>query len=234
MPRVVLSLLRHGAYDQPPRTPSAHLPIGLNAVGREQARAAVSVLLQKAAAEGLEIEAVLDSSRLLRAWETATVLARGFQAHCIRPFRVAEFDALAERSVGSVANLTVEQIAAVVHQDPRCEPLPVDWQRQGAYRLPFLGAESLVQAGERVARFLEERASQLAGSATHDVLRIIVGHGGAFRFAAVRLGILNADEAAGLSMHHCAPIFLERHDAFTWKHVGGAWKERAPATTGGD
>ena len=234
MPRVVLGLLRHGAYDQPPNIPSAHLPYPLAESGLAQARAAAAPVLQQAASEHWEIEPVIDSSRLLRAWQTASLLAEELQTQLHRPFRVTEFEALAERSVGAAANLTVEQIAAVLQQDPRCEPLPPDWQRNAFYRLPFQGAESLVQAGERVAVFLEERAADLVGRASRDVLKLVVGHGGSFRFAAVRLGVLRPEEAAGLSMHYATPVFLERRDAFTWVHVAGAWKERAPATTRGD
>jgi len=234
MPRVIMALLRHGAYDQPPDVPSAHLPYPLNEAGREQARNAVSLVLDTAAGEHWEIDTTLDSSRLLRAAETATLMAHGFAARQDRPFRVVEYDELAERSVGSAANLTTDRIDAILRIDPRCAPLPSNWQRDGFYRLPLQGAESLIQAGERVARHLEARASQMAGRQANDVVKVVVGHGGSFRYAAVRLGILRADDAARLSMHHCAPIYLERRDAFTWVQVAGAWKERMPATARSD
>ncbi len=234
MPRVIMALLRHGAYDQPHDVPSAHLPYPLNETGREQARNAVSLLLDAVAAEHWEIETTIDSSRLLRGWETATLMAHGLAARQDRPFRVTEFDELAERCLGSAANLSTDRIDAILRLDARCAPLPSNWQRDGFYRLPLPGAESLMQAGERVARHLEARASQIAGRQPSDVVKLVVGHGGSFRYAAVRLGILRADDAARLSMHHCSPVFLERRDAFTWVQVSGAWKERVPVAARSD
>jgi 2,3-bisphosphoglycerate-dependent phosphoglycerate mutase len=136
--------------------------------------------------------------------------------------------ALAERCVGSAANMTVEQIDRVLRQDPRCTPLPSTWQRDPTYTLPFPGAESLMQAGERVARYLEERARQIAQRVQRDTVKVFVGHGGSFRHAAVHLGVLSLEEVSTLSMHHCTPVFLERIDSGRWAHVAGQWKLRQP------
>jgi 2,3-bisphosphoglycerate-dependent phosphoglycerate mutase len=224
MPRVIVALLRHGTFFQPPDVPSAHLPYPLTPEGEALAQEAGRQLVKRAVLESWWIDGVVDTSRLLRAWQTAHILAGALRDSLGRPFVVEEFDALAERSVGSAANLTVEQIAQVLRRDPRCTPLPEEWRDDSFYRIPLQGAESLMQAGARVARHLEWRGRQIAARAVPDSLKVCVGHGGAFRHAAVQLGVLRAEEAPRLSMSHCVPVFLERNGESRWAHVGGAWK----------
>lgn len=59
-----------------------------------------------------------------------------------------------------------------------------------------------------------------------DTLKIFVGHGAAFRHAAVHLGLLTTEQAVALSMYHCRPVFFERLQENRWQHVGGDWKIR--------
>lgn len=237
-PRVVAALVRHGAYRQPPNTPSARLPHPLTDAGRDHARRGAALLAELAATHGLALWPVIDSSRLLRAWETATLLgetlrgtggaaaARTVTWAADRPPTVEEFDALNERSVGSAANLTLDEVRAVIEADPRYRSLPEGWKSNSTHRLPLPGAESLVESGARVAAHLERRMFELAGTASRDTLKIFVGHGGAFRHAAAALGLLDLTEIPHLSMHHGRPILLERRGDGTWRHIGGPWKIR--------
>ena len=231
MPRVILALFRHGSYEQPEGVPSAHSPHPLDPSGEVQARDGALALLETASSQGWEIDVIVDSSRLLRAWQTAKIVAQTLGQRTERRFEVAEFDALAERGLGCAANLTTSQIAEVLRRDPRSDPLPDTWQRDSSYRLPLQGAESLTQAGERVAWHLEARARHVAERARVDTLKVLVGHGGSFRHAALYLGVLRADEVSRLSMAHCTPVYLERLDKGRWAHVAGSWKERSTVST---
>ena len=56
----------------------------------------------------------IDSSRLLRGWQTAQLISARLQSLGLSESRVDSFDALAERSVGSAANLSTDQIVEVV------------------------------------------------------------------------------------------------------------------------
>jgi 2,3-bisphosphoglycerate-dependent phosphoglycerate mutase len=148
------------------------------------------------------------------------------------PFRVEPYATLMERSLGSAANLTVAEIEDVLRSDPRLGEPPAKWREDSQFRLPLPGAESLLEAGERVARHLAERIVPLAGSERVDTLKILVGHGGSVRHAAVRLGLLTPEQVADLSMHYCAPIYWERLEG-GWVHLDGEWKKRTPPPTEG-
>lgn len=143
-----------------------------------------------------------------------------------RTMEIVQFDDLVERSVGAAANLSAEEIEQVIARDPRREPLRPGWRRDLTGRLPFIGAESMVESGERVARHLEVRTSELADAGETDVLKIVVGHGGSFRLCAVVLGLMDLATANERSMHHVTPVYLERTGAGQWRHAAGAWKER--------
>jgi 2,3-bisphosphoglycerate-dependent phosphoglycerate mutase len=140
-------------------------------------------------------------------------------------FSVGEHPQLAERSLGAAANLTEDQIEIAVASDPRQLPLPPAWKRTSAHRLPFLGAETLIEAGERAAGHILRRTAE----ATPRTVVVFVGHGGAFRHAAVALGLLDLERAAELTMNHAEPVLLVRRgDA--WAHFAGAWRVRERAT----
>jgi len=217
MERTVIALVRHGHYVQGDGVPSAHLPHPLTELGREQAADCVRTLLEFAWAEGLTPQSRVTSSSLLRAFETASIVARGLQKQLERPFAVHTFDDLAERSVGAAANLSVSEIEAVLKADPRYEVPSPGWKSRSGFKLPFIGAESLLDAGRRVATRLDAIAE--AG------LSVVVSHGGALRHAAHHLGLLSIEDVAGLSMWHCSPVFIER-TTDGWRHLAGDWKVR--------
>lgn len=221
MPRLIAALLRHGDYRQLPETPSALQPFPLTEMGREQSRSAAGTLLQMAREMRCSIDTELHSSRQLRAWESASLIAENLQGD----YTVQSFDALAERSMGSAANLTVSQIETVVREDPRFEELPPDWKSSSHFCLPLQGAESLAEAGQRVAGHLVETMQQLAKRAQQDTLKVFVGHGAAMRHAAWQLGVLELSDVARLSMFHAQPVCLE-YAGTVWRHVAGDWKVR--------
>ena len=225
MARLIAALIRHGDYHQLPDTPSAHQPFPLNAAGEAQAQAAVLEIRRVADEAGWAIEPTVDSSRLLRSWQTADIITSGLMA----TEGIEEFDALAERGVGIAGNLSIAQIEDVLARDPRYTVPPTGWKADSHYRLPLPGAESLFQAGERVATHLKARMQGLQRQPGHDRLKLFVGHGAAFRHAAYHLGILAFEQIAALSMYHARPVFLELQPDGRWRQTAGEWKQRRPA-----
>lgn len=247
---MVAAIVRHGSYRQPDATPSAHLPHPLTAQGRGEAEAGAEQLVEFAKRHSLAVWPAVDASRLLRAWETASLIASALPSELVssepaaavaagaEPARlgvpgpidqafVAAFDALNERSVGSAANLSLEEIEAVIAADPRHHALAPGWKSNSTHRLPLPGAESLLEAGARVAAHLEQRMATLAAAVERDTLKVFVGHGGAFRHAAALLGLLDLAEVRRLSMHHAQPLLLERGEDGRYTLLDGAWKVRS-------
>ena len=230
MARLFAALIRHGEYAQHPNTPSAHQPFALTDTGRAQAYDAALELYDVVGKNACSLIASIDSSRLLRGWQTAQLISARLQSLGMSESRVDSFDALAERSVGSAANLSVDRIVELIRQDPRYPEPPADWKASSHYRLPLQGAESLLEAGERVASHLVSRMNELRAEITSDSLKVFVGHGAAFRHAAFQLGVLQFEQIAQLSMYHTRPIYLEYLYNGMWRHVEGEWKLRAADT----
>jgi len=231
MPKLIAALIRHGDYEQPPGVPSAHLPHPLTEKGRAQAQALGEALATRERAGEFRIAARIDTSTLRRAWETGRIIAKVLQVELGRTFEIVSFDALCERSLGSMANLSVDEIARIFADDPRYEALPEGWKSHSTRKLPVLGAESLLEAGARVATHVDGRLrslAELADAASEDTLKLFVSHGAALRHAAVSLGTLALGQLPELSMHHCQPVHLERRRDGTFHHHSGAWKIRPP------
>lgn len=234
MPRLIAALVRHGAYQQLADTPSAHQPFPLVAEGAQQAVDGARLLRKHLSAQHLALCPQVDSSRLLRAWQTAQLMLEPLRGLFPEAPGIESFDALAERCVGSLANLSIAQIEAIVQDDPRYPPLPPNWKSDSRFRLPLQGAESLLEAGERVAGHLRTRMAALAGTVSVDTLKLFVGHGAAFRHAAYHLGVLEYQDLARLSMHHAQAVLLEYRPEGSWRHVGGDWKVRQGGRGFGD
>lgn len=226
MGRRIAALIRHGDYHQMPGAPSAHQPYQLNANGGIHAVEAADIINEVVQRNGWSLTLQIDCAQMLRAWQTARIIADNLTVSVSTEVQLESFDELAERCVGSAANLTVRQIEKVIHDDPRYAELPENWKSNSEYRLPLQGAESLLEAGERVAGHLVRRISELPASEA-DNLKLFVGHGAAFRHAAFHLGVLKYDEIARLSMYHGRPVFLEYFDDGSWSHIAGEWKIRA-------
>jgi 2,3-bisphosphoglycerate-dependent phosphoglycerate mutase len=205
------------------------LPYGLTESGRKQAVEAASAVLDFAGRAGLRLHPVIDCSRLRRAWETASLMANALTEQTGQHFSCQEFDELAERSVGAVANLSIDAIEALLRDDPRYSVPPSCWKRAPDYRLPFQGCETLAEAGARVARHLIRTATALAEQPPQ--LKLLVGHGGAFRHAARELGILSPTQVASLSMAYGIPLYFEvqrlQDEAVRFVHVAGDWRQRS-------
>jgi len=226
MARTIAALVRHGEYHQQADTPSAHQPYALTAEGKAEVHTEVdsfAVLLEE---HSLSIAERVDSSNMLRAWQTAMIFVEKLYQHQMPSMLIDSHDALAERGLGSVANMTIQQIEKVIVEDPRYEEPPLDWKSNSHYCLPFQGAESLMQAGERVAAHLQQQMQQLRTEVSVDTVKLFVGHGAAFRHAAFHLGILEFEQLAQLSMFHARPVLVEYLDDGSWRHIGGDWKVR--------
>jgi len=226
MARLIAALVRHGDYRQMANTPSAHQPWPLTGEGETQARQGAQHLHETIVRNDWELVPCIDSSRMLRAWQTAVIFAECLAERAASTPPVVSYDALAERSVGCLANLTTVQIESVLQQDPRVAVPPADWKADSHYRLPLQGAESLLEAGERVARHLSQSMAALPAG-DHDRIKIFIGHGAAFRHAACHLGVLALRQLRQLSMYHCRPVLIEYLAAGQWRHIEGEWKLRS-------
>jgi 2,3-bisphosphoglycerate-dependent phosphoglycerate mutase len=224
--RRIAAIIRHGEYYQMPGAPSAHQPYPLNADGENHAREAADTIGRFLQQYHCDIVPEIDCSQMLRGWQTADIIAGSLAEKLTQQLRLESFDELAERSVGCAANLTADAIQKIIHNDPRYQDLPEDWKSNSEYCLPLQGAESLLDAGERVAGHLLQRMSELPDEAV-DRLKLFVGHGAAFRHAAYHLGVLEYEQIKRLSMYHGRPVFLELLDDGSWLHIEGEWKPRS-------
>lgn len=218
-----IALVRHGDYHQRAGVPSARQPFALTEKGLVQARACGTELSELAAQQDLEIASAIHCSRQLRAWQTAVTIGDTLRAQGHHIGTPVETSALAERGLGSAANLTVAEIETVLDADPRYPPPPLGWKSDSDYCLPLEGAESLMQAGERVAAHLRNMANKKART-----LNIVVGHGASIRHACHHLGILTRDEIAQFSMFHARPLLICYSGHDRWRHLAGEWKVRMP------
>ncbi len=222
--RLIAALIRHGDYHQLKDTPSAYQPFPLTAKGKSQAQQGAIKIGNFLERQQIVLAEEMDSSTLLRAYQTADEIRQALPS--FKP-QHRDFDALTERCVGaSCANLTSKQIQELVKQDPRHQPLPEHWKSDSHFRLPFEGAESLLDAGKRVAIHINLRMSALRYSTEQDTLKLFIGHGAAFRHAAHHLGVLEFEQIAKLSMYHCEPVYLELMPDNGWRHIAGDWKVR--------
>lgn len=210
------AFIRHGDYHQLDNVPSAYQPFPLNEAGLEQAQAAVVKVQQYCQSQQIQLSQ-MHSSVLLRAWQTADIIAKGLAFSS----PIIQTEQLTERCVGSVANLTTHQIEQVLEADPRYLAAPAGWKSDSHYQLPFPGAESLMQAGSRVADYVKQ-----ANQASSEGLVLFIGHGAAIRHAAHQLGLLSFDQIAKLSMYHAEPVFFRLEANQNWQHSGGQWKVR--------
>ena len=64
---------------------------------------------------------------MLRAWQTAEIFARVLLDGKPRD-HIVSYDALAERSLGCMANLTTQEIEDMTRNDPRFDAAPLGWK----------------------------------------------------------------------------------------------------------
>ncbi len=217
----LIALIRHGDYEQLADTPSALQPYPLTPEGREEVRQQARRWGAWLRAEGIQLNPDVHSSTLLRAWQTAQVYMDELADCFMAAPELTSFSDLCERRVGSAANLTTVEIERVLTLDPRFEPAPPGWKSDSHYRLPLEGAESLLDAGARVAGHL-----RLCARAEDRGLQLVFGHGAAFRHAAYHLNVMEFDDIKRFSMYHGRPVVLAQNPVSGWRHHSGDWKLR--------
>lgn len=206
-----IAFIRHGAYHQKPDTPSALQPFPLTDQGTEEVHRQAKAFTDWCRDSDQTLAPTLQVSPLLRAWQTAAVFAEALE------LEMHATDALCERSVGALANLSIDEIETVLAVDPRHQAPPENWKSDSHYCLPVVGAESLLQAGRRVA-------DHVLATAQPNQLTLYVGHGASIRHAAFHLGLLAFDDIARLSMHHAQPVVLDLDG--DGSPIWGHWKTR--------
>ncbi len=234
--RRLAAFVRHGHFDRPERTASAHSLYPLSDVGVAQAKAAAKTIATICAEMGLVIDRRIESSQLLRAWQTARHIATALESHeavagasgKAGHFRVVEHDELIERGLGSATNLSFDRIEALLAEDPRRAVLPKGWRRMPEFRLPVQGAESLMQAGARVAARVATSLDSISDEDPRDLVRLFVAHSGCLRHAAVVLGALDVRSVPELSMDFAQAVLLEKLPNGDWIHVAGQFKKHLP------
>lgn len=216
-----LALVRHGAYHQLPETPSALQPYALTEQGADEVRRQAQQFGAWLTESGFTLKPDIHCSTLLRAWQTAEIFREELRALFKEPASSQCFSALCERSVGAVANLTVSEIERIAELDPRVDPLPSGWKSQSNFKLPFDGAESLLEAGERVAKHLATFPLSDPGKE----IQLVVGHGASIRHACYHLNLIEFDDIRRLSMFYGHPVVFQKQDQ-GWTRLYGNWKRR--------
>jgi 2,3-bisphosphoglycerate-dependent phosphoglycerate mutase len=228
--RRVAAFVRHGHFDRPENVASAHSLFPLSQRGREQARRAVDPILELCEEMGLELDPRIESSQLLRAWETANLIAESLTMRTGKRFHVLQRDELVERGLGSCANMTFDAIRTMLSADPRLGTLPENWRRMPEFRLPVQGAESLMQAGARTATRVATSLASIPADDPRDLIRLFVAHSGCLRHAAVQLGAVDVRVVPGLSMDFTQAVFVEKVPNGDWVQIAGQFKKRLPGT----
>lgn len=226
--RRVAVLVRHGHFARPEGTASAHSLFPLSDEGRGQASRAAAPILEMCADLALEIDPRIEASQLLRAWETANRISASLATRTGKNFHVVQRDELIERGLGSAANMRFEQLEELISADPRIGSLPEGWRRMPEFRLPVQGAESLMQAGSRVAARISASLEGIPDEDPRDVARIFVAHSGCLRHAAVVLGALDVRTVPELSMDFTQAVMIERLPNGDWIHIAGQFRKHLP------
>lgn len=226
--RRLAALVRHGHFPRPEGVASAHLPLPLSPEGRGHARDAGLQIARIAREHRIELDETIESSQLLRAHETAIVVAETLAEETGRTFEVADRDDMLERGLGSCANLRFDEIEAMLAADDRLDPLPEGWRRIPDFRLPVPGAESQMDAGRRTADRIDGSLAAMRGG-PKDRMRIFVAHGGCLRHASVVKGALSIERVTQVTMDYGQVVAIERLLDGSWRRAIGEWKERIPS-----
>jgi broad specificity phosphatase PhoE len=173
-----LALIRHGEYAQPAGVPSAHLPYGLTPAGVAQARDAALALLDFARSSALTLQPIIDCSKLRRLADSGRHGAHARAAHR-SGLHLPRARRLAERSLGALANLSVEAIEAIVRDDPRYAAPPPGWKRLSGIGFPIQvvspgggGRTRGARLRSCAAELWENRLARAQASS----LKLLVGH----------------------------------------------------------
>ncbi|MGJ8647697.1 MAG: histidine phosphatase family protein [Marinomonas colpomeniae] len=215
------ALIRHGAYEQLPEVPSALQPFPLTMEGAKEVRRQAQLLAKWLSKTGEKLNPIVDTSTLLRAYQTGEIYLEELKDFFLETPKIQTTFNLCERSVGAVANLTIEEIERILSLDPRFESPSKDWKSDSYYQLPFDGAESLIQAGERVAEHINSWQREASGG-----LKLFIGHGAAFRHGANYLNAIEFKDIKKLSMFYGHPVVFEFTENLLLRQIFGEWKQR--------
>lgn len=215
------ALIRHGQYEQISQAPSALQPYPLTKEGIVTVRKEAEEFRLWVKQEAIRLNPEVHCSSLLRAWQTADIFIDVLSDLFPSKPQLIESYNLCERSVGSVANLTVMEIESLLQLDPRFEMPPEGWKSDSFYKLPFDGAESLIESGERASTHIKNQCSKQP-----EALTLFVGHGAAFRHAAYHLNVIKLCDIKKLSMHYGHPVAFELTEQGDVLELFGAWKQR--------
>ena len=225
MSTYLAAVIRHGAYHQKTDTPSALQPFPLTEDGAEEVRTQAREFAKILTSNNWQLHREVHSSPLLRAWQTAQIYIEELADFFVASPEHLQFPELCERSVGNVANLTIAEIEQILQDDPRYELAPTNWKSDSHYCLPFMGAESLMQAGERVAKHLLTSAQHVDVHPEQQQVQLFIGHGAAIRHAACHLNVMQLQDVSKFSMFHGHPVLLS-FEGQHWQHIAGRWKQR--------
>ena len=139
--------LRHSVYEQPAAVPSALLPHPITAEGVKQAKMAASKIIQFFKNDESQLPRTIESSSLLRAYQTASVLAEEVYNLMRIELKIVQTDELVERKMGAMANLTVQEIEAIMARDLRYEKPPQGWKSSRDYKLPYIDCPAVPFTG---------------------------------------------------------------------------------------
>jgi len=98
MARLIAAFIRHGDYHQLANVPSALQPFDLNEQGKLQSLNAVKLIKTTLQENSWKLLPMIDSSQLLRAWQTANIITENLKNESDEPLEIQCFDDLAERS----------------------------------------------------------------------------------------------------------------------------------------
>lgn len=216
-----IAFIRHGQYQQLPDTPSARQPYPLTDAGVQGVRTQARHFADWLSETGYQLEAKVHCSTSLRAWQTAEIYREELSDFFAGESSCNSFSCLCERSVGTVANLSVREIERIVALDPRLPPLPDGWKSISDFRLPFDGAETHMEAGARVSEHLKA----LPIFEANNRIQLMVGHGASIRHASYHLSVINLSDIKCLSMFYGQPVVFEKRNT-GWIQLFGNWKRR--------
>ncbi|TDO98951.1 histidine phosphatase family protein [Marinomonas balearica] len=223
------ALIRHGAYEQLKNVPSALQPFPLTEEGEKEVRHQARLFGEWLKESGNKLNPVVDSSSLLRAWQTASIYIEELNDFFVSEPVLTGYPELCERSVGAVANLPIAEIERLLALDPRFGVPPENWKSDSYYKLPFDGAESLIEAGQRVADHIAQWQNHVHDDEKMNdpqLIKLFVGHGASIRHAAFHLNVINFCDIKRLSMYYGHPVVFEFVKDKHSTKLFGDWKKR--------
>ena len=120
------AVIRHGAYEQLPNVPSALQPFALTVEGAQEVRQQAQVFAQWLEENDIKLDPLVDSSTLLRAWQTASIYVETLRDYFAGTPQIESYSALCGRSVGAVDNLLFDHDVGVLGLEPRLPAPPKD------------------------------------------------------------------------------------------------------------